>query len=304
MSAPSSRVLITGVGGQVGAALLERSPAFGLTPLPTRRADLDLGRPEAIAAILDGARPAMVVNCAAYTAVDQAEQDGENAFAINATGPAALADWCGRSGVPLVHLSTDYVFPGDARRPYREDDPISPLGVYGSSKAAGEQLVRAACAHHVILRTAWVYAANGKNFVRTMLRLGAEREALDVVDDQRGCPTAAASIAEAICIILERLQKGDREAIAGTYHYVDGGETTWFGLAEHLFRRVEPAWGRRPLVRPITTDRYPTPARRPQYSVLDTTKFQSTFGMRPPVWQISLDGVLQTLGLLPDHRRA
>ncbi len=285
MPLPTLRILVTGVDGQVGGALWRAGEAAGLSVLPMRRTDLDLARAEAIPDILDRAAPDLVVNCAAYTAVDKAEEEASLAFAVNAEGPGTIARWCAGRGRRLVHLSTDYVFPGNAGRPYREDDPIGPLGVYGASKAEGERLVRDAGAEHVILRTAWVYAAEGRNFLRTMLRLGRERDELNVVADQRGCPTAAGSIARAILTILGRWSDG-------TYHYVDAGETTWHGFAQQIFAGAAEHWGRRPVVNPITTDQYPTPARRPAYSVLDTARFQADFAFSPPAWQDSLAEVL------------
>lgn len=297
MSSGALRILVTGVGGQVGGALVPAAEAAGFIVLPAPRDELDLARSGSIEAYLDGSRPDIVVNCAAYTAVDQAEKERDLAFAINAEAPDRLALWCGRHDRPFIHLSTDYVFPGDATRPYREEDPTGPSSVYGASKLEGERRVREACHCHLIVRTAWVYAAEGKNFVRTMLRLGRERDVLSVVADQRGCPTAADSIAQALCVVLQKLRAEGAEAIAGTYHYVDRGETTWHGFAERIFARVESRWGRRPVVNPITTDQYPTPAKRPGYSVLDTAKFQAVFGMTPPAWQDSLDRVLTRIVL-------
>jgi dTDP-4-dehydrorhamnose reductase len=256
-----------------------------------RRTDLDLARPASIPAALDEAGADLIVNCAAYTAVDQAEKEPGLAFAVNAEGPATIARWCADHRRVLIHLSTDYVFAGDGARPYLEDDPIGPAGVYGASKAEGERRVRQACPSHVILRTAWVYAAEGRNFVRTMLRLGATREALSVVADQRGCPTAAFSIAEALCRILGRLAEGDG-GIFGTYHYVDAGDTTWYDFAQRIFAAAAERWGRRPAVTPITTDQYPTLAKRPRYSVLDTGKIRAAFGVVPRRWQDSLEVVL------------
>ena len=292
MTSAPLRILVTGVAGQVGSALSERAQAAGMTVLPMRRSELDLTRPETIAAILDHASPDIVVNCAAYTAVDQAESEPALAFTVNADSPGAMARWCGANNRALIQLSTDYVFPGTGTRPYREDDPIGPVSAYGTGKAEGESRVRQACARHVILRTAWVYAAEGKNFVRTMLRVGAERELISVVDDQRGCPTAAENIADVVCRIAPRLAADEGTECAGTYHYVDAGETTWHGMAERIFAKAETRWGRRPELRAITTAQYPTPARRPGYSVLDTTKIRSTFAIVPPSWQDSLDRVL------------
>lgn len=286
------RILVTGTTGQVGGALWHAARSLPLTILPADRTVLDLADHATIGDRLDAAAPDIVVNCAAYTAVDQAEKEPERAFAINGRGPGVVAEWCRNRGRGLVHLSTDYVFDGLANRPYREDDPIDPQNVYGASKAEGEAAVRRACPHHVILRTAWVYAADGKNFFRTMLRLGQERPSLDVVADQRGGPTAADSIALALIAILQRMTSGPIEAIAGTYHYADAGETTWCGFADAIFARAESHWGRRPAVRPITTDQYPTPAKRPHYSVLDTAKLGATFVIAPPSWQDSLDRVV------------
>ena len=284
------RILVTGAGGQVGGALLRTARSTRFTLLPADRAVLDLADHPSIRSRLDRAAPDIVVNCAAYTAVDQAESEPDRAFAVNARGPGVVAEWCRDHDRALLHLSTDYVFDGTASRPYREDDPINPQNVYGASKAEGEAEVRRACPRHVILRTAWVYAADGKNFVRTMLRLGAARDALDIVADQRGCPTAAGNIANAILAVLARL--ADDSTISGTYHYVDSGETTWFDFADRIFAGAAPYWGRRPAVRPITTAQSPTPARRPGYSVLDTGKFQASFAVVPPPWQASLDQVV------------
>lgn len=268
----------------------------GLLLVAAPRQDLDLSRPGDIAGRLDRIDPDVVVNCAAYTAVDQAESDRDAAHTINGLAPGAIADWCGGRNRPLIHVSTDYVFPGDATSPYREDDPVGPINVYGASKLEGERRVRAGCPRHVILRTAWVYAADGKNFVRTMLRVGKDRDRLSVVNDQRGCPTSADAIAAALETIVLRLAASPTAPdVTGTYHYVDAGETTWHGLAERIFEVAGRRWGHRPEVRAIPTSDYPTPARRPRYSVLDTSRFRETFGLVPPSWQDSLDAVLARL---------
>ena len=198
-----------------------------------------------------------------------AETAREDADRVNRQGPAHLAAAAAAAGAALIHLSTDYVFDGSGRRPYRANDPVAPLGVYGLSKEAGERAVRTTLARHVILRTAWVYAAHGGNFVRTMLRVGADRDLLRVVDDQRGTPTGAADIADACLTIAARLAHDPRGETAGTYHYVAAGEASWADLADAIFDHVAPIWGRRPVVERITTADYPTPARRPAYSVLD-----------------------------------
>lgn len=287
------RVLVTGITGQVGGALAGRAAPEGINWLPAGRDRLDLSAPATIAAAVEALAPDAVVNPAAYTAVDAAETDAETAFRVNRDGPAALAAACAARGIPLIHLSTDYVFDGTGTRPYRTDDPVAPLGIYGASKEAGEQAVRAALADHIILRTAWVYAAAGRNFVNTMLRVGAERDELRVVADQRGTPTNAGDIADAIAALLAARRDGI--ALRGTFHYTAAGETSWHGLAEAVFRRAERHWGRRPVVHAIATADYPTPARRPAYSVLDNSTLDGT-GVAVPrrPWEAALNAVLDT----------
>lgn len=293
---PTPRILVTGAAGQIGSALTRKAALRDVQPIVTSRSRLDLVDRDLVAQACEEIDPDVIVNAAAFTAVDAAEKHLRLAFAANAHGPAHLAEWCAARGRPLVHLSTDYVFSGAADRPYREDDPIEPLNVYGRSKAAGEARIRWSGAPHVILRTAWVYAAEGRNFLRTMLGLGREREELRVVDDQRGAPTSADDIADAILSIVARLLSSD--PAYGTYHFTSAGETTWHGFAELIFDRVAPSWGRRPRVVPIPTFEYPTSARRPGYSVLDTSLFSRTFGVVPPAWQDSarqtLDQILRT----------
>jgi dTDP-4-dehydrorhamnose reductase len=286
------RLLVTGASGQVGAALSAARPAAGWDILAPSHDRFDLARPDSMADGLSRLNPDLVVNCAAFTAVDRAESEPEAAFAVNDLAPGQIARWCHGRNRPMIHLSTDYVFPGDGARPYREDDPTGPLGVYGASKLAGEQRVRQECARHVILRTAWVYAATGHNFVRTMLRLGRDRDAVSVVDDQRGCPTAADSIARGLWRIIERLDAEADRAPFGTYHYVDRGETTWHGFAREIFDRSAAAGRPTPRLQPIASALYPTPARRPAYSVLDTSRIEATFGIHPPRWQDCLAATL------------
>lgn len=288
------RILVTGAGGQIGGSFVTTAQAAGFAPLPMPRTRLDLTQEGLIGQVLNDVNPDIVVNCAAYTAVDQAEKEPELACAINAIAPGLLAQWCNDNGRPLIQLSTDYIFSGAGNRPYREDDPIAPINTYGASKAEGERRVRDICQSHIILRTAWIYAAEGKNFVRTMLRLGAERDTIAVVADQRGCPTAASSVAAALCTVVKRLIDGDR-TIFGTYHYVDAGETTWYDFAQQIFAEAAIRWGHRPTVTPITSDRYPTFATRPKYSVLDTRKFETTFAFTPRPWQENLSEMLATI---------
>jgi dTDP-4-dehydrorhamnose reductase len=256
--------------------------------------DLDVTDRDAVRRAVDRYRPALIVNAAAYTAVDRAESEPEAAFAVNADGPAHLADAAGMAGIPLVHLSTDYVFDGAKPGAYAEDDPIRPLGVYGASKAAGERAVRGRLERHIILRTSWVFGVHGANFVRTMLRLGRERDRLRVVADQRGCPTGAADIADAVLGIAHQLLVDRRDAW-GTFHFAAPGGTTWHGFAEAIFERAAPLWGRRPDVAPITTADYPTPARRPANSVLDCARFDRTFALPRRAWTERLDAVVRQL---------
>ena len=242
--------------------------------------------------MLDALRPARVVNAAAYTAVDKAESDADAAHAANAATPGAIARWCAANGVPLVHYSTDYVFDGAGTRPYRPEDPTAPLGVYGASKLAGEDAIRTAGGRHLIFRTAWVYAAHGQNFLRTMLRVGAERDVLRVVADQIGTPTPAALIAD----VTARVLRQGTDA-SGTWHLTAAGETSWHGFAQAIFDGAVARGliARAPTVEAITTADYPTPAKRPAYSRLDTDSLQRDFGIELPKWRDALGDVLDTL---------
>ena len=288
------KILLLGGNGQVGRELRRSLAPLGELVVATRDgvdADLaaDFEAPAALAALVREVRPDVVVNAAAYTAVDKAETDADAAFRINAEAPAAIAAACAESGALLVHYSTDYVFDGASSRPYREGDTTAPLGVYGASKLAGEQAIRASSARHAILRTAWVYSSHGKNFLLTMLRLAAERDELRVVADQSGTPTSAAWIADTTA---ELLRHG--VADAGTWHLVASGQTNWHGFASAIVEDAH-ALGllaRTPSVLPITTEDFPTPAQRPANSVLDTTRLRSDFGIVPPDWR---DGLRATL---------
>lgn len=266
------RVLVTGATGQVGGALVRlatEARSAGLEIVGVGRDRLDLAQPGRIDGALDAVRPDIVVNPAAYTAVDKAEQERELAFAVNRDGPAALAAACAERKIGLIHVSTDYVFDGTGTRPYGPGDPVAPLGVYGASKEAGERAIRHAIEDHLILRTAWVYAARGGNFMNTMLRIGRDRDELRVVADQHGTPTAAVDIAAAIIALITAGRDGST-VVRGTHHYTASGETTWHGFAEAIFERAAPYWGKRPTVQAITTADFPTPAKRPAYSVLDS----------------------------------
>ena len=283
-------ILVTGGSGQVGGALA-RLAGSDVEIVAPARDTLDLTDPKALATIV-GARPwAAIINCAAYTAVDKAENDVVAAWQVNALAPAALASASAAAGIPILHISTDYVFSGAKPDAYVEDDPVAPLGVYGASKLGGELAVRSANPHHIILRTAWVVSATGNNFVKTMLRLGAERPHLRVVADQKGCPTSADDIARAVLAVLPRIGDGP----FGTYHFVNAGEATWHALAEAVFARAARHGRPAPSVEPIATSDYPTPAARPANSRLATDKIARDFGVSPRDWHEAIDEIVDTL---------
>lgn len=287
-----SPILVTGGSGQVASAL---AAAGGDAVRVVGRPDFDFDRPETIAACVAAAGPWLVVNAAAYTAVDAAEDDADAAWRANRDGPGRLARLCAAAGIPMIHISTDYVFDGAKGAPYVETDPTGPTGVYGASKFAGEQAVLDAGARAIILRTSWVYAPTGKNFVRTMLRLGAERDRLRVVADQTGCPTTAADLAAAILAIAARLREGWRAEYGGVFHAAGTGETTWHGLAVATFEEAARFGARVPVVEAITTTDYPTKAKRPADSRLDCGKLAAVFGVRLPAWRESLVRTIEIL---------
>jgi dTDP-4-dehydrorhamnose reductase len=282
------KILLTGGEGQLGTELIAQSSAFGFEILAPPMAEMDLTEPSCVNPFWDAFRPEVVINAAAYTAVDRAESEPELAISVNSAAPAFIARRCSQEGVPLVHISTDYVFDGKKGAPYLEDDPLAPLGVYGRSKADGESAVRSALARHLIIRTAWLYSAYGVNFVKTVMRLAMERDELRVVDDQIGSPTSARDLAAAILTIIGGI--GVREPYPwGTYHYCGSGITSWWGLARRVLDLLVEA-GRMNSFRllPISTAEYPTPARRPAYSVLDCRRIEAVFGISRPAWKDSV----------------
>lgn len=288
MSTPA--ILVTGGSGQVGGAITALDAIADKVIAAPSRGEFDLADEASIAHWLERDWAA-VVNCAAYTAVDRAEAERDAAFAINARAAGLIARACARRDVPLVHLSTDYVFDGAKPAPYIEDDPVGPISVYGESKEAGEQAVRAAGGRHVILRTAWVVSPTGSNFVRTMMRLAGERDLVRIVDDQHGNPTSARDIAAAIAVIVAQLLEG-RDAPTGTFHFVNAGEATWRDLAAYIFARMAAAGQPIPRLEAIPTSAYPTPARRPANSRLATGTIESVFGVAPRPWRIAVDEVV------------
>jgi len=289
------KIFLTGGEGQLGTELIAQAAAHGMDILAPSLAKMDLTRPEQIDPFWDDFQPEAVINAAAYTAVDRAESESDLAFAVNAQAPAFMARRCAREGIPLIHISTDYVFDGRKGTPYHEEDPVMPLGVYGRSKAEGEAAVRRAGGAHFIVRTAWLYSAHGVNFVKTVMRLVAERDELRIVDDQFGCPTCAADLADALLRIASRLKTG-HQISWGTYHYCGSGVTSWCGLARHVLDTLV-SRGRISSFRlqPISTTEYPTPARRPPYSVLDCRRIESAFGIRRPPWPQSVEKTVDRL---------
>lgn len=285
-------VLVVGAGGQVGRALCNHRHAGSGAIVGLTRGDLDITDLAEVRAALDARPFSAVINAAAYTAVDKAESDAAAAFAINRDGPRNLAIAAAERDIPLLHISTDYVFDGMRDGAYRETDPVGPTGVYGASKLAGEEAVRAAQPHHVILRTSWVYAASTGNFVATMLRLASERPELRVVDDQRGGPTEATAIAAALLTMADRLGEGQPW---GTYHFGGAPAVTWHGFAEAIVARAAPRLRQVPKVTAIRTVDYPTPARRPANSVLDCSKIEAQFGIRQPDWSATLGAIVETI---------
>ena len=289
------KILVLGTSGQVGSETMLADWGPDTVLIGLARPDIDMAQPGTIDAAMAAHAPDLVVNATAYTAVDKAESERETAFAVNRDGPARLAALCAEHGAALIHISTDYVFDGSKPTPYVESDPVCPISVYGASKEAGEAAVRAACPRHVILRTSWVYAAHGANFVKTMLRLGRERDEIGVVADQTGAPTSAADIAAAIVAIAKRIAEFPDSVAWGTYNLTGAGATTWHGFADRIFQRLERAEGRRPRLRAIATADYPTPASRPANSRLDCARVRTAFGVSPPAWEDSLDRVLDRL---------
>jgi dTDP-4-dehydrorhamnose reductase len=305
------KILLIGANGQVGRALLE-SPDFArlgdVVAAARQQATTDgrgaehadLSQPESLPALLDRLRPEIIVNAAAYTAVDRAEQEEELATLVNGTAVGVLGDWARDHGALLVHYSTDYVFDGSSPQPYPVDAPTGPLGAYGRSKLAGEIALRRSGAQHLLLRTAWVYAPYGHNFLLTMLRLAKERDELRVVSDQHGAPTTAALIAAGTAKALAQWQQAspaEREQLSGTHHLVASGATTWHGFASAIIDKAAELGllARKPAVTAIGSEAFPTPARRPEHSVLDNRGFQQAFGMILPDWRQGMNDVLAAL---------
>ncbi len=289
----SKLILLIGCNGQVGKELQQSLASYG-NIIAVARPTIELSEPDTLRNVIRENQPQIIINAAAYTAVDKAESEIELAQTINATAPLILAEEAEKKGAFLIHISTDYVFDGNSCRPYQETDATNPLSVYGKTKLAGEEAIQKTCSHHLILRTAWVYGTFGKsNFVKTMLRLGKEREEIRVVADQIGSPTWARDIAETIAQLIPQLSS----EIAGTYHYTNSGVASWYDFAVTIFEEAQlldlPLKVQR--IIPITTSEYPTPARRPSYSVLACAKIAEVLGTHAPHWRQRLRKMLQEL---------
>jgi dTDP-4-dehydrorhamnose reductase len=297
------KILLTGINGQVGNALKDKFPAHELVAIS--RAQLDLNDVNAIRQVVRQVKPNVIINPAAYTAVDRAETESEVAFAINATAPQVLAEEAAKLGSGLIHFSTDYVYDGKKASPYVETDTVNPVSVYGKSKLAGEDAIRAVGLPYLILRTSWVYGAYGKNFLKTILRLATEREKLSIVGDQFGAPTSSESIANAVVSLIDLWQLQNTTQ-SGIYHFTSQGCTTWHGFATEIlneYNALRESRGWPPLiaqvenVNSITTAEYPTPASRPANSKLDNAKLTNRFGLKLPDWQQGLLQVMRNLKL-------
>lgn len=289
------KLLITGANGQLGWELCQRKDSYGFDSFSCDLPLFNVSDKEAVESTIKAVKPDIIINAAAYTAVDQAEKDVEPAYAVNRDGAGYLANACRESNIPLIHISTDYVFDGTKTTPYKETDPVSPIGIYGKSKAQGEDVVRQTLQQHIIIRTSWLYSVHGNNFIKTMLRVGKQNEQVRVVDDQYGCPTYAGDLAEVILKIASGIKNGNMKAW-GTYHYSNTGKTTWFKFAQKIFEIASQydTFSFKELI-PITTAEYPTLARRPQNSDLDCNQISDTFNIKLIPWQDSLHKMLDEL---------
>lgn len=289
-------ILILGASGQLGTELVRLARLNGVAHRAMARPEFDFSKPELVASCFAEVTPRIVINAAAYTAVDAAEGDEPAARAANEAGPAQLAAMCAQAGIPLMHVSTDYVFDGQKGEPYVERDPTNPTGVYGRTKRDGELAILASGGPAVILRTSWVYAAHGKNFVRTMMNAARQGRTLRVVADQRGTPTSAVALAETILAVIAQIKtQGWQERFGGVFHATNTGETSWHGFATEIFRIAAEYGQPMPDITPITTADWPTPARRPADSRLDCSKLRAVFGLNLPAWEASLRPVVAAI---------
>lgn len=283
------KVAITGAGGMTGSELVRQAIDRGWDVVALGRSDLDITDADAVEGVIGHARPDVIINAAAYTAVDAAEMDAESAMAVNAAGAQNIARTAKVNGAQILHISTDYVFDGESTRPYLPDDRPAPINVYGESKLAGEIAVKDACPEHVIVRTSWVYSHEGKNFLRTMLRAAEEKRQIKVVNDQHGCPTSSQDLARALLCTANLMM---RSYVTGTYHFCNAGRTTWFEFAKAIFEARETS---APSILPISTSDFPAKARRPRWSILDTSSFQLAFGVEPRPWSEALKDTMERI---------
>ncbi|MFC3852755.1 dTDP-4-dehydrorhamnose reductase [Salinispirillum marinum] len=287
-----TKVLVTGAAGQVGSELVKRFPA-GFEVVGYTSSELDITNSRLVNQVIVEQAPALIINAAAYTAVDKAESDVERAYAVNETGVKNLAQAAMALNIPIFHISTDYVFDGTATEPYKETDPVGPTGVYGASKLAGELALAESGVKHIILRTSWVFGANGNNFVKTMLRLGKERDTLSVVADQHGCPTSAVSIADMLWLFAKKYTE-DNDLPWGMYHFSNSPATTWHGFACAIFKQAVEAGvlKKAPVVNAISTADYPTAAKRPAWSVMNCQKIDRVVLGCIPGWQDEINKLI------------
>ncbi len=289
------KILLTGINGQVGHAL--QSQLTGFDCVGMSRQQLDLTNVQMIRRVIQEIKPDIIINPAAYTAVDKAESEPELAYAINATAPGVIAEEAKKLGAALIHFSTDYVYDGSQSTPYEETDQVNPISIYGKTKLAGEDAIRAVGIPHLILRTSWVYGAYGKNFLKTIVRLATEREELGIVADQFGAPTSDLSIAKGVAKLLLKWLP-EEERMTGVYHFTNTGRTSWHGFACEIVKQYNTKVSLKVAeknIKPLTTADYPTPASRPENSCLNNTKLKSTFGFELPSWQDGLKEVIQTM---------
>lgn len=284
---PRAPILLTGGTGQVGQAVLRHAEEHGLDIVAPNRTQMDLTNGQSIVDMVASRPWSAVLNCAAYTAVDRAETDAELAEQVNAVAPAILAAETVARDIPIIHVSTDYVFDGTSGAPYTEEDAVNPLGVYGRTKEMGERAVRTRNRRHAIIRTAWVVSAGGANFVNTMIRLASERPEVSVVNDQIGCPSSAQDIAETLLVVAEQLPEQ-----SGTWHFVNSGDASWYDLAARIFANMDRRGLPTPVLKAIPSSQYPTPAKRPSNSRLCTAAIQRDFGIKPRHWHDAIDAIL------------
>jgi dTDP-4-dehydrorhamnose reductase len=292
------RILVTGKNGQVGRCLMDQGDSYGFTMYGMSSSELDITNIRNVDSVISQIKPDLVINAAAYTAVDKAETDMKSAYAVNETGPKILAAACKKLGIPLFHISTDYVFDGESETPYKETDSLNPTSVYGRSKLMGELAVRNTLHNYIILRTSWVFSEYGNNFVKTMLRLGSERDELSVVDDQIGGPTSAMGIAKTLLKIAKQYEFG-AQVQWGVYHYCGAPYVSWFGFAEEIFGEGDrlSLLEASPELRKVLSVEYSTPVKRPANSRLSTKKITENFGILPDDWQEALKKVYNKLKL-------